>query len=167
MLKSVDAIYIQYLYTPGLKGPLGASSNRIVRPSVCLSVCPSVCLSVCNSVPITNKVQYLKFGWWYSSQTWTVSSSMGSSHFTDIPCPRGGIGRGQNVGLGDFCHILTLFNRRGHQCFANTSSFLSLLNKISSHDANTSNLFYYWNNVILNDVIALESITISWIFFYK
>ena len=27
-------------YAPGLKGPPGASSNRIVRPSVCLSVCP-------------------------------------------------------------------------------------------------------------------------------
>ena len=28
------------------------------------SVHLSVCLSVCNSVPLTNKVQYLKFGWW-------------------------------------------------------------------------------------------------------
>ena len=26
---------------------------------------------------------FLKFGWWYSNQTWTVSSSMGSSYFTD------------------------------------------------------------------------------------
>ena len=42
-------------YAPGLKGPPGASSNWIVR----LSVCPSVC----NSVPLTKKVQYLKFGW--------------------------------------------------------------------------------------------------------
>ena len=33
-------------YAPGLKGPPGASSNWIVRLSVCLSVCPSVCLSV-------------------------------------------------------------------------------------------------------------------------
>ena len=41
-------------YAPGLKGPPGASNNRIV--------CPSVCVSVRNSVPITNKVQYLKFG---------------------------------------------------------------------------------------------------------
>ena len=41
-------------YAPGLKGPPGASSNRIVR----LSVCPSVR----NSVPLANKVQYLKFG---------------------------------------------------------------------------------------------------------
>ena len=53
------------------------------------SVSPFVCLSVRNSVPLTNKVQYLKFGWWYSNQTWTVSSSMGSSHFTDITCPWG------------------------------------------------------------------------------
>ena len=32
---------------------------------------------------------------------------MGFSHFTDITCPWG-VGRGQNVGLRDFCHILTL-----------------------------------------------------------
>ena len=36
------------------------------------SVCPSVCLSVRNSIPLTNKVQYLKFGWSYSNQTWTL-----------------------------------------------------------------------------------------------
>ena len=69
-------------------GP-GASSNWIVRLSIRLSVCPFVCLSVRNSVPLTNKVQYLKFGLWYSNQTWTVSSSMGSSHFTDLTCPWG------------------------------------------------------------------------------
>ena len=68
-------------YAPGLKGPPGASSNRIV--------CPSVCLSVRNSVPLIHKVQYLKFGWLYSNQTWTVSSSKGFSHFTDITCPWG------------------------------------------------------------------------------
>ena len=72
-------------YAPGLKGLLGASSNRIVHPSVCLSVH----LSVRNSVRLTNKLQYLKFGWSYSNQTWTVSSSIGSSHFTDIPYPWG------------------------------------------------------------------------------
>ena len=68
-------------YAPGLKCPLGASSNQMVHLSVRLSVC--------NSVPVTNKVQYLKFGWSYSNQTWTVSSSMGTSHFTDITCPWG------------------------------------------------------------------------------
>ena len=80
-------------YAPGLKGPPGASSVWIVRlsvrPSVCLSVCLSVCPSVRNSVPLINKVQYLKCGWSYSNQTWTVSSSKGFSHFTDIPCPWG------------------------------------------------------------------------------
>ena len=86
-----------YFYAPGLKGPPGASSNGII--------CLSVHLSVSNSVPLTNKVQYLKLGWSCSNQTWTVSSFMGSSHFTDITCPWGG---GQNVGLRDFCHILTL-----------------------------------------------------------
>ena len=45
-------------YATGMKGPPGASSNLIVRLSVCLSVR----LSVRNSVPLTNKMQYLKFG---------------------------------------------------------------------------------------------------------
>ena len=61
----------------------------------------SVCPSVRNSVPLTNKVQYLKFLWSYSNQTWTVSSSMGSSHFTDIPCPWGG-GMLVNSGPSEF-----------------------------------------------------------------
>ena len=78
-----------YFYAPGLKGTPGASSNRIVRLSVRLSVPPSVRPSVRNSVPLTNKVQYLKFGWSYSNQTWTLSSSIGSSHFTDITCSWG------------------------------------------------------------------------------
>ena len=47
-------------YAPSLKGPPGASSNRIVRLSVCPSVCLPVCPSVHNSIPPTNKVQYLK-----------------------------------------------------------------------------------------------------------
>ena len=33
---------------------------------------------------------------------------MGSSHFTDIPHP--GVGRVQNVGLREFCHIKTLLS---------------------------------------------------------
>ena len=91
-----------HFYAPGLKGPPGASSNRIVCPSVCLFVC----LSVRNSVPLTNKVQYLKFGWLYSNQTWTVSSSKGCSHFTDIPCPWGW--GGVKIWDLEICHILTL-----------------------------------------------------------
>ena len=82
--------------------------HLVIGSSVRLSVCLSVCLSIRNSVPLSNKVQYLKFGWWYSNQTWTVSSSIGSSHFTDIPCPWGWGEWGQNVGLRDFCHIWTL-----------------------------------------------------------
>ena len=62
-------------------------------------------------------MQYLKFRWSYRNQTWTVSSSKGCSHLTDIPCPW--VGRGQNVGLRDFCHILTLLPP-GHPCFTNT-----------------------------------------------
>ena len=85
------------------------------------SVCLSVHLSVRNSGPLTNKVQYLNFGWSYSNQTCTVSSSMGFSQFTDITCPWGWV---QNVGLRDFCHILTLllpgasaFHKHISSCF--------------------------------------------------
>ena len=70
-----DASFYDF-YAPGLKGPSGASSVWIVRPSVRLSVR--------NSVPLTFKVQYLKFRWSCSNQTWTVSSSKGCSPFTDI-----------------------------------------------------------------------------------
>ena len=112
-----------HFYAPGLKGPPGASSNRIVRPSVCLSVCLSVCPSVRNSVPLTIKVQYLKFGWWYNYQTWTVCSSKGCSHFTDITRPWG-VGQGQNVGLRDFCHNWTLLPPGASMFHKHMSSFL-------------------------------------------
>ena len=57
--------------------------------SVCPSIRLSVRLSVRNFVPLMYKVQYLKFGWSYSNQTWTVSSSKGCSHLTDITHPWG------------------------------------------------------------------------------
>ena len=63
---------------PSLKGPLKKVIGWPIRPFVR------------NSVPPINKVQYLKFGWSYSNQTWTVSSSIGSSHFTDNTCAWGG-----------------------------------------------------------------------------
>ena len=103
----VFAQLMQFL-CPRPERSAGASSNRIVRLSIRPFVHLSVRLSVHNSVPLTNKVQYYKFGWWYSYQTWTVSSSTGSSHFTDITCPWGGVGWGQIVWLREFCHILTL-----------------------------------------------------------
>ena len=84
------------------------------------SVCPSVRLSVRNSVPLTNKVQYLKFGWWYSNQTWIVSVSMGFSHFTDITCPGWA---GSKCRTYSFFAIFWLCCRRGHPCFKNTSCF--------------------------------------------
>ena len=82
------------------------------------SVRPSVCLSVCNSVPLLNKVQYLKFGWSYSYQTWTVSSSKGCSHFTDITCPWGWDG----VKMWDLeiFAIVWCCCHWGHPCFTNT-----------------------------------------------
>ena len=55
--KTDVCIDLDHFYAPGLKGPLGKSSNRIVL------------LSVRNFVPLTNKVQYLRFGWSYSNQT--------------------------------------------------------------------------------------------------
>ena len=67
---------------PAWKVRRGESSNWIVRPSVCLFVCLSVRSSDRNSVPLTNKVQYLKFGWWCNNQTWPVSSSMGSVYIS-------------------------------------------------------------------------------------
>ena len=103
-----------YFYAPGLKGPPGASSVWIVCPSVH----PSVRLSVRNSVPLINKVQYLKFGWSYSNQTWTVSSSKGCSHFTDITCP-GGWG-GVKIWDLEIFAIVWLCCPRGHPCFTNT-----------------------------------------------
>ena len=77
--KHATVVVVVTLYDPGLKGLPGASSVWIVRPSVRLSIY----LFFRNSVPLTNKVQYLKFGWSYSNQT------KGCSHFNDISCPWG------------------------------------------------------------------------------
>ena len=73
----------------------GAYSSWIIRPFVPLSVNLSV---------ISYKGRYFEFGWSYSNKPWTVSSSKGCSHFTDIICPweTSGAGWGQNVGLTDF-----------------------------------------------------------------
>ena len=101
--------WLRYFYAPGLKGLLGASSNRIVRLSVCPSVCPLFRPAY--------KVQKLKFWWWYSNLTGIVSSLKGSSHLTDIPCLWGGAG--SKCRTWDFGHILTLLPP-GHGCFTNT-----------------------------------------------
>ena len=54
----------------------GCSNDKHTIKAVSTCTCYlQFCLSVRNSVPLSNKVQYLKFGWWYSNQTWTVSSS--------------------------------------------------------------------------------------------
>ena len=65
----------------------GSSVPLSVRPFVC----PSVRLSVYPLFRPAYKVQYLKLWWSYSNQTWTVSSYIVCSHFTYIPCPRGGV----------------------------------------------------------------------------
>ena len=62
---------------PRHESPPGAYSNRIVRLFVYLAI------------PFTYKMPNLKFGRWYSYQTWIVSSSKGCSHPTDITMPLG------------------------------------------------------------------------------
>ena len=81
-----------FFYAPGLKGPPGASSVWIVCLSVRPSVRPSVCPSVRNSVPLINEVQYLKFGWSYSNQTWTVSHLRIAHTSLTSHAPGGGAG---------------------------------------------------------------------------
>ena len=93
-----------------------------VRPSVRLFVRPSVR----NYVPLINKMQYFKFGWSYGNQTWTVSSYKGCSHFNDITCSE--MGRGQNVGLRDFCHSLTMLPPGASVFHKHMSSSYILLN---------------------------------------
>ena len=105
-----------HFYAPGLKVPPGASSNRIV------------CLSIHNSAPLANKVQFSKFGWSCSNQTWTVSSSKGCSHLTDVSCPWG-MGRGQNLGLREFA-IVWHCCRWGHPCFTNTCLVVNWIWKV-------------------------------------
>ena len=48
VLKIGKSFWTDNFYVPILKGPPGASRNRIVRPSVCLSVIPSRLQSKCN-----------------------------------------------------------------------------------------------------------------------
>ena len=81
-----------------------------------LEIGSSVCLSIRNSVPFTNKKQYLKFGRWYSNQTWTVSSSMGSSHFTDMIHLPPGLDGVKMYDLEIFA-IFWLCCCRAHLCF--------------------------------------------------
>ena len=91
---------------------------------------PSVCPFICNSVRLTNKVQYLKLGWSYSNQTWTVSSSMG---FHWHPMPLGGWARSK-CRTWRFCHILTLL-------LAGSSVFHKHMSSLSKC------LFFYFLNV--------------------
>ena len=143
MRKFVSFIVTYNFYTPGLKGPPGASSNGIIFLSIISSRLQSAIFKVWEmiqqSMPITSvcrswliqinldlwKVPYIihicdnkitendrcvmkKIGiHWYRNQTWIISPSKSYSHFTDITCLWGWGEAGQNVRLGDFCHILT------------------------------------------------------------
>ena len=89
-----------------LKGPPMASNNRTDRSSICLSIFRPAF-----------KVQYFDFGWWYSNHTWTVSSSMGCSHFTDITLPwRWG---GSECRTYRVLSYFDFFCRRRRPCFTN------------------------------------------------
>ena len=73
-----ERIFYMIFISPAWKVPAGGIMYRIVCTSVRPSFLPAF------------KEQYLKFGWWYSYQKWTVSSSLDCSHFPDIACPWGG-----------------------------------------------------------------------------
>ena len=94
---------------PRFKVSLEAFSNRIVR----LSIIPSHLHMKCNTM-------YLKFGWYYSNRTGTVSSYKGCSHFTDITCPWG-LGRGKKCRTCRFIlcccrgHLVVLHEKHGQQ----------------------------------------------------
>ena len=117
------------LYAPGLKGPPGASSVWIVRPSVYPFVC--------NSVPLTNKVQHLKFGWSYSDCKFILGLLKLQWHHMP-PWD----GWGQNVALRDFT-IFWLRCRRGHLCFTNTCLVKFLL-MISCRMGLKSTFYHPW-----------------------
>ena len=135
--------------------------HLVIGSSVRLSV---RLLSVRNSVPLTNKVQYLKFWWWYSNRTWTVSSSMGFSHFTDITCPWGWGG----VKMWDL-EIFAIFQlccRRGHPCFTNTCLVLSYYSKCNNNIWNLLDLFLVLNDYRLSVLISINHVRFSY-FLYR
>ena len=78
--------------------------DLVIGLSVRLSLCRPLSF-VRNSVPLTYKVQHLKFGRWYSYQTWTVNSNKDCPKLHDNNMLLG-VGRGQN--LGRFCHFMTV-----------------------------------------------------------
>ena len=90
-----------FMPPPRLKGPPGASSNRIVRPFVCLFIRLSV-------IPPAYKQRAI-------CKVWVVIQLpnldckfiYGFRTFLWHPMPLG-MGREQNVGLRDVCHISTL-----------------------------------------------------------
>ena len=103
---------ITYFYAPGLKGPPGPSSNRIICPSV-----------IWSRLHIRFNVQRL--GWSYSHQTWTVSSFKGWSHGPDITCPWDGAG--SKCGTWRFCQILTLLLLVASMFYKHMSRFVHFL----------------------------------------
>ena len=106
-VSSTSTTYVKYLwyipfYAPGLKGLQG---HLVIGSSVCLSVPLFGCLSVIPS-HLQTKCNILSLG--YDTvinigllvHVWVPHASL-TSHAP-------GVGRGQNVGLRDFCYISTL-----------------------------------------------------------
>ena len=84
------------LFMPGLKGPPVASSNRVVRPTVRVSVRNSFIWSAVFKVWTV-----------IQERTWYVRSSKGCSDFTYITCP---LGWGGSMFRTWVCQILSLFS---------------------------------------------------------
>ena len=83
-------------YAPSLKGLPGASSNRFIRLSVCLKFRPAYKQSAIFKVWVVIQLPNLdcKFIYGFNTLLWH-------------PMPLG-VEQSQNVGLRNFCHILTL-----------------------------------------------------------
>ena len=92
-----------------MKGPPGAFSNRIVNPSASLFVCLSICSSVC-IIPsrLLTKCKNESL----DDDTVTKLGLLWVPHIS-LTFHAPGVGRCQNVGLRDFCHILTLLSPGG------------------------------------------------------
>ena len=121
-----------HFYAPGLKGPPGAYSNRIVRLSVRLSVCLSIILSCLQSAIFKVLVMIQ----WPNLDCKSIYGFL-TLHWHHMPL---GVGLVQNVGLRDFW----LCCRRGHTFFTNTCLVLyaSLLYSTGFHQNSFMSLQY-------------------------
>ena len=99
-------------------------NNIVIGSSVCPSVCPSVCLSIIPSC-LQTKCNILSLG------VDTVTKLGLQVHLwipnTLLTSPAPGVGRGQNVGLRDFCNILTLLPAGASVFHKHMSCYINIL----------------------------------------